>query len=54
MDKELLIELVRKYPELYDMANSNYSDSKHKDIIWTHIAKKLDSTGKTNYNYKLL
>ncbi|XP_044739192.1 uncharacterized protein LOC123300651 [Chrysoperla carnea] len=47
MDKEMLIELVRKCPELYDVANSNYSDNKHKDIIWKHIAKKLDSTPMT-------
>jgi hypothetical protein len=31
---EHLIEFVRKYEELYDMSNKNYSDSVWKEKLW--------------------
>lgn len=42
--EETLLELVREYEELYDMANKKYSDASHKDRIWTRIALELDKT----------
>lgn len=45
MMEETLLELVREYEELYDMANKKYSDASHKDRIWTRIALELDKTG---------
>ena len=33
MDDEILIEKVRQYEELYNMAHKKYSDNQHKDVI---------------------
>lgn len=49
MDDENLIEKVRLYDELYNMAHKKYSDNHHKDIIWTKIGKELNTTGTCNF-----
>ena len=42
---EKLIELVRGYEELFDMANEKYSDNLHKEKIWKVIGEALNKTG---------
>lgn len=49
MDDENLIEKVRLYDELYNMAHKKYSDNHHKDVIWTKIGKELNTTGSCNF-----
>ncbi|KAL5246180.1 hypothetical protein ACI65C_013588 [Semiaphis heraclei] len=39
---EMLIELVRSRPSLYDMSNKKYSDHLHKELMWREIAGALD------------
>ncbi|XP_025409208.1 uncharacterized protein LOC112682735 [Sipha flava] len=50
MDDENLIEKVRLYDELYNMAHKKYSDNHHKDIIWMKIGKELNTTGQACKN----
>ncbi|KAI4470067.1 madf domain transcription factor [Holotrichia oblita] len=45
MDDEQLIELVRRYPVLYDLSHSKYMDSKLKLDIWSSIGKELKVSG---------
>jgi len=42
---EKLIELVRKYEELYDMSNKKYSDSVWKEKLWGQIGEELKKSG---------
>lgn len=46
MDHELLIKLVRDYPELYDITHNKYSDNNRKDEVWKNIGENLGETGK--------
>ena len=46
MEDELLIELVRIYPALYDFLNKKYMDSKFKQDIWKKIGEEMKVDGK--------
>jgi hypothetical protein len=50
MDK-ILIELVRKCEELYDMSNKKYSDSVWKEGLWGQIGEELKKSGKIQCLY---
>ncbi|XP_031337380.1 mastermind-like domain-containing protein 1 [Photinus pyralis] len=41
MDEELLINLVEKYSELYDVNDSKYHDQARKENIWEEIAAEM-------------
>ncbi|KAK5643305.1 hypothetical protein RI129_007150 [Pyrocoelia pectoralis] len=45
MNDEMLIEQVRQYEELYNMAHKKYSDNIHKDKIWRNIGSELKEPG---------
>ncbi|XP_069689134.1 uncharacterized protein [Periplaneta americana] len=45
MNDEMLIEQVRQYDELYNMASKKYTDNFHKDKIWAQIGRELNTTG---------
>lgn len=45
MDKEKLIEEVRKYKLLYDLSDSKYSDTIKKEEAWTEISNTLAVPG---------
>jgi len=49
MDDEILIEKVRQYDELYNMAHKKYCDNHHKDVVWAKIGKELNTTGMCNF-----
>lgn len=38
-----LIELVKSYPELYDKTHTLYANNSHKGVIWSKIAKDLNT-----------
>jgi hypothetical protein len=40
MDK-ILIELLRKYKEIYDMSNKKYSDSVWREKLWGQIGEEF-------------
>lgn len=42
MNTEMLIELVRSRPSLYDMSNKKYSDHQYKKLMWREIATELN------------
>ncbi|CAH1994289.1 unnamed protein product [Acanthoscelides obtectus] len=44
MDDEKLIELVRKYPVIYNTSNSKYLDTKYKLEIWKKIGEEIQKT----------
>ena len=46
MNDEKLIELVRKYPVLYDLSHAKYMDTDYKNTIWNKIAEEMETTGK--------
>jgi hypothetical protein len=46
MNDEKLIELVRKYPVLYDLSHAKYMDTDYKNTIWSKIAEEMETTGK--------
>ena len=41
MDDELLIELVRNHPVLYDLSQPKYMDSNFKQDIWNKIGEEM-------------
>lgn len=43
---ELLIDMVRSRPYLYDKTVHNYKDTQIKENAWTEIATVLNITGK--------
>lgn len=43
---QLLIELLKKEPCLYDLKNAHYKNSHYKAKIWHEIALTLNETGK--------
>lgn len=45
MNTEMLIELVRSRPSLYDTSNKKYSDHLHKELMWREIARTLNQPG---------
>ncbi|XP_058816296.1 putative uncharacterized protein DDB_G0286901 [Topomyia yanbarensis] len=47
MDDELLIEEVKKHPELYNLTNKHYMNSKRKNEIWQEIGSILNADGTT-------
>ncbi|XP_034828082.1 uncharacterized protein LOC123867493 [Maniola jurtina] len=44
MNKEKLIEEVRRYPCLYDASDAKYADSAKRDQTWKSIARTLSAT----------
>jgi hypothetical protein len=40
-EEKLLIEIVRKNSELFDLSHKKYKDSEHKDNIWLDIANTI-------------
>jgi len=40
-----LIELVRRYPVLYDLSHAKYMDTDYKNTIWSKIADEIETTG---------
>jgi hypothetical protein len=51
---EKLIELLRKYEELYDMSNKKYSDNVWKEILWGHIGEELKNQVSSNFFLRIL
>lgn len=45
MNTEMLIELARERPCLYDMSIKKYSDHAYKETIWREIAAILKQPG---------
>lgn len=45
MNTEMLLELVRERPCLYDMSMKKYSDHAHKESIWIDISSILKQPG---------
>lgn len=56
MNDEKLIELVRRYPVLYDLSHTKYMDTDFKNTIWRKIAEEIETTGKkcVLYNKKYI
>ncbi|KAF5295284.1 hypothetical protein FQA39_LY13149 [Lamprigera yunnana] len=44
MNDEKLIELVRQYPPLYNLAHSKYMDTEFKNAIWIKIGDEMKTT----------
>ena len=44
MNDEKLIELVRQYSVLYNLADPKYMDPKYKMTVWDEIGKHLNTT----------
>ncbi|CAG9766009.1 unnamed protein product [Ceutorhynchus assimilis] len=42
---EKLIELVKKYPILYDLGNPDYKNIRKRDKIWDQIGAELNESG---------
>ena len=42
---ELLIDLIRSYPFLYDKTNSQYKDKNMKEASWSEIGRILNVAG---------
>ncbi|KAK7863926.1 hypothetical protein R5R35_012437 [Gryllus longicercus] len=42
---EYLIELVRRFPVLYDLQHEDYKNTRKKDKIWDEIGKEINETG---------
>ncbi|XP_069696031.1 transcription factor Adf-1-like [Periplaneta americana] len=40
-----LVEIVEKYPELYDYSHEKYSNKLHVEKVWNEIGKQLNETG---------
>jgi hypothetical protein len=45
-DDEKLIDLVKRYPPLYQVSSRSYKDSVAKNNIWIVIAKQMKRNGK--------
>ena len=43
--KYKLIEYIRQYPVLYDLANAEHLNSLVRRVLWEEIAEKLGETG---------
>ena len=41
-----LIQLVKEYPVLYDLAHPDHKNSEVKKVIWDQIATELQEDGK--------
>ena len=41
-----LIELVRAYPNLYNLSDGNYYNKQFKEACWEEVAKELKWSGK--------
>lgn len=46
MNEELLISLVQKYKELYDLGDPRYHDEQRRMNIWQEIGQILNETRK--------
>ena len=47
---ELLIEMVRRYPCLYDKTAKDYKNARMREEAWRGIADVLNMTGRTKDN----
>ncbi|KAG5900366.1 hypothetical protein JTB14_033814 [Gonioctena quinquepunctata] len=55
MNEEKLIDIVRKYPFLYDVTHPKYSDTIKKNQAWKEIAEELrDSAGACKQKWQSL
>ena len=43
--QEVLIQLVKNEPHLYEKANSDYANRDIKETTWTSIAQKMNDMG---------
>lgn len=43
---EKLIEIVRKYPILYDLSHEDYKNIRKKDNVWDTIGEEIGEDGK--------
>lgn len=46
MDQKKLIELVRRYPQIWDRRNPNFRDKQSKDLAWNEIGLTIAFPGK--------
>lgn len=46
MDEEILIKLVRNYPNLYLLSDKNFHNLEMKENSWEEISNELDIPGK--------
>ncbi|XP_072395473.1 uncharacterized protein [Diabrotica undecimpunctata] len=44
---DYFIDLVSKYPCLFDCKNANYKNSRMKEIVWKEIAEKVNKTSES-------
>ena len=54
MNPELLIELVRNHPPLYDVFNQYYTDTNVKQHIWEKIGQELNVDGKWGASWRYM
>lgn len=54
MRDEQLIELVKRYPILYNTNLAQYRDHTVRNNAWEEIAGEMDTPGKFYYEYYLL
>lgn len=47
-EDEKLVEIVSKYPCLYDLSSPMYKDQTAKESAWKEIAELVERTGKKN------
>lgn len=51
MTDEQLIELVKRYPVLYDMSLGIYRDHSVRNNAWEEIAEQMNTSSKFHYKY---
>lgn len=44
MDDAMLIELVEKFPCLYDRGNPNFKNTRYKENAWTTVSEIVKTT----------
>lgn len=49
MGDELLIELVRNHPVLYDLSQLKYMDCNFKQDVWNKIGEEIKLDGKYSF-----
>ena len=51
---EKLIELIKKYPILYDLSHEEYKNVRKKDKAWDEIGEELKENGKLFFFNKFI
>ena len=49
---ELLVEVVRAYPTLYDKACQDFRDRKKKELVWQNVSQKAGFPSGTSHTHK--